>query len=292
MKRREMLLTTGAAVVGLSAFPFGWTHAAEKKKQKVLYFTRSAGFEHQPVARTGDELASSEKMLIEWGKAAGFDVECSKDGAIFDGDLDQYDCLVFYTTGDLTKEKTTKPQAGKPMSPQGKVKLLEAIKAGKGFVGIHAATDTFNHTGRIDPYTAMIGGEFLTHGKQQVATMKVADPKFPGMEGIPAEFAKHDEWYTQCNIANDLHVILVQETKGMEGPMYHRPNFPATWARMHDKGRVYYTSMGHGKIWTDPTFRQVVLGGIAWAMGNVTADVTPNIAHITPGANEAPKIVK
>ncbi len=40
MKRREMLLTTGAVALGVSAFPFGWVAAAEKKKQKVLYFTR------------------------------------------------------------------------------------------------------------------------------------------------------------------------------------------------------------------------------------------------------------
>ena len=49
MKRREMLLASGAAAVGVSAFPFGWVAAADKKKQKVLYFTRSAGFEHPPV---------------------------------------------------------------------------------------------------------------------------------------------------------------------------------------------------------------------------------------------------
>ena len=42
MKRREMLLTSGAAVLGLSSFPFGWVAAAEKKKQTVLYFTRRA----------------------------------------------------------------------------------------------------------------------------------------------------------------------------------------------------------------------------------------------------------
>jgi len=56
MKRREMLAASGAALVGLSAFPFGWTAAAEPKKQKLLYFTRSAGYEHGAVKRNGDEL--------------------------------------------------------------------------------------------------------------------------------------------------------------------------------------------------------------------------------------------
>ena len=126
MKRREMLATTGAAVLGLSTFPFGFTAAAEKKRQKVLYFTQSAGYEHGPVKRRGDELGFSEKTLTEMGKRAGFDVECSQDGRLFDGDLDQYDCIAFYTSGDLTKRNRKDPQTP-PMTPEGKKKLLDAI---------------------------------------------------------------------------------------------------------------------------------------------------------------------
>ena len=48
MKRREMLTATGAAVLGLSAFPFGWVGRRRQEEAKVLYFTRSAGFEHAP----------------------------------------------------------------------------------------------------------------------------------------------------------------------------------------------------------------------------------------------------
>ena len=51
MKRREMLLSTGAAVAGLSMFLRGQATAAEKKNQKVLYFSRSVLFEHEVVRR-------------------------------------------------------------------------------------------------------------------------------------------------------------------------------------------------------------------------------------------------
>ena len=155
-------------------------------------------------------------------------------------------------------------------------------------MGIHSATDTF-HSAGIDPYIAMIGAEFVIHGPQQDATMKVVSPKFPGVQGLGQSFSIWDEWYTFKKFAKDLHVILVQETKGMKGPMYQRPPYPATWARMHGKGRVFYTSMGHDTIWSKPTFHQVLLGGIAWALGNAEADLTPNIARVTPGANEMPK---
>lgn len=288
MKRREMLLTTGIAVLGLPMLSLGQiVESHGRRKPKVLYFTRSAGYEHPPITRKGKELSPSEKMLIKWGAKNGFDVECSKDGAIFDGDLDQFDAFVFYTSGDLTG-KCRGPQPGKPMSLEGKKKLLDAIHNGKGFVGIHSTTDSFRGEG-IDPFIAMVGGEFINHGAQQKAPMKVVSPEFPGMEGLGDEFTIHDEWYAQYKFPKDLHVILMQETKRMKGKMYQRPSFPATWARMHGKGRVFYTSMGHDRIWSTPTFRQVLLGGIDWALREAGSDVEPNIEQVAPGANQAAK---
>ena len=134
MNRRDMLRTSGAAVLGLSAFPLRWAAAADKKPQKVLYFTRSAGFVHSVVNRKNSELAHSEKVLTEMGKKAGFEVVCSQEESVFDGDLDQFDLIAFYTTG-------------KVISDERKEKLLKAIDAGKGFVGFHCATDTFHSQG-------------------------------------------------------------------------------------------------------------------------------------------------
>jgi uncharacterized protein len=289
MKRREMLLAGGAALLGASAFPLRWAAAQDKKKQKVLYFTRSAGFVHDPVRRKGSELSSSEKALMQLGEKVGIEVVCTPDGAVFDGDLNQFDAFIFYTSGNLTGPcENPQTQTGSPMSVEGKKKFFAALEAGKGLVGIHSATDTFRSAG-IDPYIALIGAEFLTHGAQQKAPMKIASPKFPGMQGLGEQFVLHEEWYAFHKFAKDLHVVLVQETKNMEGPIYQRPPYPATWARMQGKGRVFYTSMGHGEIWANETFHQVLLGGIAWALRNADADVAPNIAQVTPGANELPK---
>ncbi len=68
------------------------------------------------------------------------------------------------------------------------------------------------------------------------------------------------------------------------------PPYPGTWARMHGQGRVFYTSMGHREdVWTNEEyFQPIVLGGLAWALGRVDADVTPNISKVTPGANVLP----
>jgi type 1 glutamine amidotransferase len=279
MKRRDLLVAAGAAVLGLSAFPMQWVAAEEKKKKKpkILYFTKSVGFVHDAVKRDGKPLAFSEKILTELGEKNDFEVVCSQDAAVFDGDLDKFDLLAFYTTGEPLNEKQKK-------------KLLDAVEAGKPFVGIHAATDTFRTkegAKEPDPYIAMIGGQFKDHGEQQKAKMKVVSPKFPGMKAMSDGFEMHEEWYACYRFSKDMEVILLQETKGMKGDMYQRADFPATWAKMHGKGRVFYTSMGHREdVWNNKTFQDVLLGGIAWGLGNAKHEVKPNFEKVAPKAND------
>lgn len=287
MKRRDMLLTSGGGVLGLSSFPLGWVAAAEKKKQKMLYFTRSVGYEHSVVARKGDELSHSEKILTELGKKSGFEVECSKDGRMFDEDLDQYDAIALYTCGDVTKpNKRNTP----PVTAKGVRRLLGAIAAGKALVAIHSACYWGDQPdAQLQRCVAMVGAGFIAHGRQQESTMKVTSPKFPGTQGLAGSFRLNDEWYALRGFAEDLHVILAQDSKGMKGAMYQRPPFPSTWARPHGKGRVFFTAMGHREdVWTNRTFQRILLGGIAWAMGNVDAEITPNIDQVTPQAGQLP----
>ena len=69
---------------------------------------------------------------------------------------------------------------------------------------------------------------------------------------------------------------------------YHRPNFPETWARMHGKGRVFYTSMGHREdVWENPMYQGLLLGALNWATGQVDADIKPNTSVVTPHFEEA-----
>jgi len=286
INRRDMLLKTGAAALGLSTFPLTSVFGGERKQRKVLFFTREGGdYEHAVVRRKGEELSLSERTLVDIGKKIGLEVECAKDGRVFDGNLDQYDGFALYGY-DLTRDNPSRTPA---VSPAGKHQLLSAIGRGKGFIGFHSAIIADRHLrerGEFDPLSAMIGGVSLGHGKQQEATMSIASPRFPGVQDLGESFTLHEEWHALTNFADDLHVILSQETNQMKGPRYERPRFPATWARMHGKGRVFYTSMGHrGDVWSHEIFRQIVLGALTWTTGGVDADVTPNIEQVTPGAN-------
>src|SRR5438045_8049555 len=100
-----------------------------------------------------------------------------------------------------------------------------------------------------------------------------------------------DEWYSLTDFSRDLHVLLVQEPEGMTGIPSRRPPYPSTWARMHGKGRVFYTSMGHREdVWTNPLLQEILLGGLSWANGDAEADVAPNIEKITPDCWTLPPV--
>jgi type 1 glutamine amidotransferase len=177
------------------------------------------------------------------------------------------------------------------MSPAGKQALLDAVKAGKGFAGVHCATDTFNTVPNVvDPYTKMIGGQFYSHGPQHVARLVVSDPAFPGAEMFGPEFKINDEWYAQMNQPDDLHVVIYHDTKGMQSgnrKEYERPNFPQTWLRKHGDGRVFYSSMGHREdVWENPKYQGLLLGGLSVVTGVAEADFTPNVKEVTPGYND------
>ncbi len=88
--------------------------------------TLSAGFKH-------DTVAPSRDIVAEIGRKSGaFDVTVTEDVNAFTADnLQKYDAVMFYTTGEL------------PVNAQQKEAFLDFVRSGHGFVGVHSATDTF-----------------------------------------------------------------------------------------------------------------------------------------------------
>ena len=292
-------------LVALSLSALAFTHAARSQSTltgtvrptpKILFFSKSSGFEHDVISYKKGQPSFVEKQLTELGPKQGWSFTFSKDGSLFSRDyLAQFDAVFFYTTGDLTSPGT---DGQPPMSAAGKQALFDYVAAGKGFIGTHSAADTFhtaneavkgpdryvNHGADADPYVRFIGGEFIKHGKQQTARLRCVDPKFPGMGKAAAGFEAMEEWYSLKDFSDDLHVLLVQEAEAMEGVEYQRPAYPSTWVRMHGQGRVFYTSMGHREdMWTNPVFQEILIGGINWALGRVPAEVAPNLQEAAPG---------
>jgi type 1 glutamine amidotransferase len=179
--------------------------------------------------------------------------------------LKHYDAVVFAsTTGDL-------PLPDK----QG---FLDWIKAGHGFIGIHAASDTFHG---YPEFIEMLGGEFMRHGPQVGVECINKDPEHPANAKLgPTWKIAQEEIYEFKNYdPARVHDLLVLD----KHPQTREPGeHPVSWARAYGAGRVFYTSLGHREdvIDPDPTlkdrkngpetsqnFQAHVLGGIEWATG-------------------------
>ena len=292
MKRRDFLKTTvlGSTALAVPGLIFG---NESVPKGKILYFDLSTEWEHPPTVDEEDGTSFSAKFM----KKFGYEVHATKDGSLFDGDLSEYQAFVFYTCGDLHKA----PEGKTGVSEAGRKNLMAAIRSGTGFVGIHSATDTWKTPGELyenqpieqrTDYTNMIGGNFISHGEIQEATIRVVEPvELPSLKALGEMTFRHtDEWYTMKNFNADMHVLLVQETEGMKtdgrNACYNRPAFPMTWVRMEGQGRVAYTALGHdNERWETPLFQPVLSDLLDFVTGRIDLDLTPNIDKVCPQAN-------
>lgn len=311
-----MRLLSSSLIFGLASL------AMAAPPAKILFFTKSSNFEHNVIKERDGRPSFAAQVLAALGAKHGVEFVCSKDGSKFSAEyLAQFDAFLFYTSGDLLAAGN---DGNPPMTPAGKQALLDAVRGGKGFIGTHAAADTF-HTGetaatntnqprtwryrqlgdKADPYTQMVGGELIVHGCQQIGTAQIIDPTFPGFAQRGDHLERQEEWYSMTNFAPDLHVLLVLDTAKMRNPYpdepnwppvgwdtpYKRPPYPVTWAHRYGQGRVFFTALGHSEeTWRDPVFQEILIGGIDWSLGRAHAVVTPNLTEVAPRAAELPPV--
>jgi hypothetical protein len=219
---------------------------------KVLYLTQSVGYKHEV-------LPLSEQILTDLGKrTGGFEVTVSQDASRINAEtLKPYSAVVFYTTGEL------------PMSEAQKADLMAFVKGGKGFVGVHSATDTFY---KWAEYGEMIGGYFDEHPWNTTVTMKVETHATPMTRHLGKTWTIADEIYQFKNYSRaDKHVLLSLVTSSVDlkvkGVKRTDGDFANAWHRDWGKGRVFYTALGHRpEVWQDKDFQQHLVGGIQWAM--------------------------
>ncbi len=220
---------------------------------RVLYLTHSAGFKH-------DVLPLSQQIMRDAvARTGAFDVTASTDCALISPEaLRGWDAVVFYTTGEL------------PVDDASKRALLEFVRSGKGFVGIHSATDTFY---QWPDYGEMIGGYFDGHPWHQEVRINVEGPSHPATAHLPPRFSINDEIYQFRNWSrNQVRLLLSLDNASVDvtKPGVNRADrdFALAWTREYGRGRVFYTGLGHEPdVWRDPRYQQHLASGIGWAIG-------------------------
>ena len=223
---------------------------------------QATGFPKQLKAdATAEEKKVFEDAEAKWNEALKAELQ-----KLSPENLKHYDGVVFAsTTGDLPVP-----------DPQG---LLDWIKAGHAFIGIHAASDTFHHW---PGYLDMLGGEFEHHGPQLGVDCLNQDPHHPATAPLPEVWTiSQEEMYQFKNYdPAKVHDLLILDKKPQEP---RTPgHYPVSWCKTYGNGKVFYTSLGHREdVWdTDPeiqdrknspeiskTYQGHLLGGIEWALG-------------------------
>ena len=193
-------------VLGCASFP-------ATAGQRVLFFSKSAGYEHDVVKVKDGAPCHVETVIRPLIEGRGGSLESTKDGAVISAErLKDFDVVIFYTTEDLCKKDC--PDGSPPVDENGMMALLDWVKAGGGLVGFHCASDTWhrerNQFAPESPYLDMIGGEFLTHGAQFVGTLKVVDPDHPAMANVKDGWRINDEWYCfKALMSETMHVLAL-----------------------------------------------------------------------------------
>jgi type 1 glutamine amidotransferase len=217
-----------------------------KPKPKVLVFSKTAGFHHESIA-------VGIPAIIKMGHENNFDVDTTTNSAKFTvANLKQYAAVIFLsTTGDVLNDEQ-------------QTAFEKYIKAGHGFVGVHAATDTEYGW---PWYGNLVGAYFKSHPSQQEAKLDVIDRGFPATNHLPTTWRRFDEWYNYKWIASDLNVLIKIDEKSYKGGE-NGANHPMSWYHAYDGGRSFYTELGHTDAsYADPLYLKHLLGGIQYAIG-------------------------
>ena len=137
------------------------------------------------------------------------------------------------------------------------------IQDGGSFMGVHAAADTEYEW---PWYNKLVGAYFLSHPKQQTATIDVLDRNHPSTKHLADTWTHFDEWYNYKNINPDLNVLMKLDESSYEGGK-NGDNHPIAWYHEYDGGRAFYTGLGHTEeAFDDLNFRQHLVGGIEYCL--------------------------
>ncbi|MDP8244552.1 MAG: ThuA domain-containing protein [Candidatus Hinthialibacter antarcticus] len=238
---------------------FGFSVPAQDGPINVLFLTSSAGFEHAVIKRENGDLGFVEKLMVKLGAEEGIRVLPTKDGGLISKEtLPLFDVVMLYTTGDITKAGN---DGSIPTSEAGRQALIEWVAAGGALVGTHTASDTFHGW---KPYLEMIGGQFMTHGKQQDGVLTVK--KHPITSHLPEKWKLFEEWYCYKNLQEDFTPIMLLDGSQMDEDYYKEAGlYPHGWVEDFGKGRVFHSALGHRQdVWENPDFQKMIIKAIKW----------------------------
>jgi len=214
-------------------------------QERVLIFTKTTGFRHKSIPKGVETV---KKILQKEGIATVH----TEDARYFCVDsLHQFGAVIFLsTTGNLFNDEQ-------------KADFQRFIREGKGFVGIHAASDT---EFEWPWYGELVGGYFTKHPAVQEAKIDVVDRTHLSTRHLSKIWWHKDEWYDFRDIQPGLHVLMTLDEQSYTGGTMGKFH-PIAWFREFDGGRTFYTGLGHTEESFDEVlFQKHIVGGIKYVL--------------------------
>lgn len=212
---------------------------------RVLMLTATAGFRH-------DSIPTAMTTMRSLGAAGGFTVDATENlSSLNVAALAPYDVIMFaMTSGEL------------PLTPDQQSALIGFVQSGRGFIGVHSATDTLYEW---PDYGRLVGAYFKEHPWTQRAIVVVEDPSHPSMMRVPSSFTLMEEFYTFRENPRGRVQVLMRLDAASVGAA---GDYPLAWAQPFGSGRAYYNALGHfPETWRDDRFQQQMTGAVRWAAG-------------------------
>ncbi|MFJ6727932.1 ThuA domain-containing protein [Streptomyces sp. NPDC091281] len=235
---------------------------------KVLLFTKTA-----PGAYRHDSIAAGVQMVEQLAADNNFEVVRSEDSAVFDtATLNTYDAVIMLQNSGMVWDTDAQRKAAQ-----------DYVRSGHGIVAVHNTTD-MNIEAEFPWWdqVVMAGAHMTQHSSIVQGTAKVADRVHPSTKGLPERWTRSEEWYNfDKNTRGDVHVLVTaDETTYDPGPGRMGADHPISWCRNAEGGKVWATAMGHqASAYSEPFFRQHLLGGVKWAAGAAAGDCGGTVSN-------------
>jgi len=215
---------------------------------RVLIFSKTAGFRH-------DSIPVAVRTLTHLAEAAGMVADATEDASAFTAaNLARYRVVIFAST------------TGNVLDPAQQQAMEGFIRAGGGFVGVHAAADT-----EYDwPwYGQLVGARFHDHppGLHDSRVQPERDGVASG-----AAWPVHDEFYNyDQNPRGRVQVIATLDERLYAGGGMGADH-PIAWHHAFEGGRAWYTGLGHTEeIYGQAEFLAQLQRGLRYASGRSDA---------------------
>ncbi|HEY3253359.1 MAG TPA: ThuA domain-containing protein [Polyangiaceae bacterium] len=239
---------TAGAPTGAAGSGEGGAAGNGATRVSLLVFSRTAAYRH-------DSIPAGVQALTKLAMSRSWQLAATEDPSRFsDAGLAPYNVVIFLsTTGDVLDDTQ---QAA----------FERFIRSGKGFIGIHSATDTEYDWAW---YGALVGAYFREHPAVQAANVLVEDATNPATAGLPNPWHRTDEWYAfKSNPRPNVHVLLsLDESSYTPGSANMNGDHPIAWCHEYDGGRAFYTALGHtSESFSDPLFMGQLEGAVGWVL--------------------------